>query len=93
MGRCLVCVRHAWGLFRSYLHESKQIHQYLTVSHGIIGPSPPRTGGYKHRCICPACQGVWLPRDQLPADLCPPRRIGQMIVIAIAEVDPQGMVH
>ena len=25
--------------------------------------------------------------------LCPPRRVGQMTVIAIAEVDPQGMVH
>ena len=25
--------------------------------------------------------------------LCPPRRIGQMTVIAIAEVDPQGVVH
>ena len=23
----------------------------------------------------------------------PPRRIGQMTVIAIAEVDPEGMVH
>ena len=45
-GSGLVCVRHAWGLFRSYLHVSKKINQCSTVAHGIIGPSPPRTGGY-----------------------------------------------
>ena len=36
---------------------------------------------------------MWLPRDQLPAALCPPRQIRQMTVISIAEVDPQGMAH
>ena len=37
MGRLLVYVRHAWGIFQSYLHESKKIHKYLTIAPGIIG--------------------------------------------------------
>ena len=45
-GKRLVCVRRAWGLFRSYSHGFKKIHHCSTVAHGIIRPSPPRTGGY-----------------------------------------------
>ena len=33
------------------------------------------------------------PRDQLLVARCPPRQVGRMTVIAISEVDPQGMVH
>ena len=36
---------------------------------------------------------MWLLRDQLPAALYPPRWAGQMTVIPIAGVDPQGVVH
>ena len=93
MGRHLVCVRHAWGLFLSYRHGSKRIHRRSTAAHDIAGPSLPRIGGCYRRCIYSARQGAWLPRDQLPAALYPPRRAGRMTVIAIAGVDPQGMVH
>ena len=36
---------------------------------------------------------MWFPRDQLLGALYPPRQAGRMTVIAIAGVDPQGMVH
>ena len=36
---------------------------------------------------------MWLLRGRLRATLYPPRRDGRMTVIAIARVDPQGVVH
>ena len=92
MGRHLICVRRAWGLFLSYQRESKQTHRRSTAAHDIVGPSPPRIGGCI-RCICPTCQGAWLLRGRLRVALYPPRRAGRMTVIAIARVDPQGVVR